>query len=438
MHFQLAVLGLTLVYVAGGQTLVDLRTQAKDVDFSAANTTKPFKSGTILPSVCSVGEAFFKTDAPAGANVYACASLNTWTVEGSATLAGDVTGSVGANVVSQIQGRPISASAPTSSQALVWNGTTNRWEPQTIVGGIILNGLSGAVTISGGNNNSCFLVGQTITCDVVTNNILSRATDQAGTDHYLTPAGTTCSGGGCAYVACPNPAIAAYTPGMEFVLTPDVASGAGVNTINVCTLGPITLQKLTGSSLTSLGASDMVNGTPGPSYKLTAVGNPVSGFQVTPVNFVTGGSKLSDWQPATSPVTGDATDHTVYATTIGAGVLGAGKCLALDAMLRISSGSDQATVNLYIGSTAYLVTLTTNDVHFTALLCNNPGVTNAQQLSMPVLSRAAGWDYPGGAATLVTRTASQNTSSSFVIKLTANLANTSQFTGEWWKVELQQ
>jgi hypothetical protein len=164
----------------------------------------------------------------------------------------------------------------------------------------------------------------------------------------------------------------------------------------------------------------------------------VNAFQVTPINFVGGGSRLSDWQPATAAVTGDSTDHTVYATTIGAGVLGAGKCLALDAMLRITSGSDPATVNLYIGSTAYLVTLTTNDVHFTASLCNNPGSTNAQQLSMPVLSKAFVWDYPGSSAALVARTASQNTSSSFVVKLTANLASTSQFTGEWWKVELQQ
>jgi hypothetical protein len=42
--------------VARAQTLVDLRTQSKSVDFSGANTTKPFKSGTVLPATCTVGD----------------------------------------------------------------------------------------------------------------------------------------------------------------------------------------------------------------------------------------------------------------------------------------------------------------------------------------------------------------------------------------------
>ena len=51
--------------------------------------TKPFKSGTALPGTCTLGEAFFKTDAPAGTNLYACTSLNSWTLEaGGATLSG--------------------------------------------------------------------------------------------------------------------------------------------------------------------------------------------------------------------------------------------------------------------------------------------------------------------------------------------------------------
>src|SRR5260370_40432456 len=66
-----------------GQTQVDLRTQSKSVDFSGANATKPFKSGTVFPSVCSVGEIFYKVDAPAGSNLYACTPLNAWTLETS-------------------------------------------------------------------------------------------------------------------------------------------------------------------------------------------------------------------------------------------------------------------------------------------------------------------------------------------------------------------
>jgi hypothetical protein len=62
-----------------GQTQVDLRTQSKDVDFSQAMSVLPFPTGTIFPSTCKTGAMFFKSDAAAGANLYACVSPNVWT-----------------------------------------------------------------------------------------------------------------------------------------------------------------------------------------------------------------------------------------------------------------------------------------------------------------------------------------------------------------------
>ena len=53
--------GLAAVLItcgADGQTAVDLRTQSKSVDFTSAATTKPFKSGTVLPAACGVGKRF--------------------------------------------------------------------------------------------------------------------------------------------------------------------------------------------------------------------------------------------------------------------------------------------------------------------------------------------------------------------------------------------
>ena len=67
---------------AAAQTQIDLRTQARNVDFSAAASTKPLKTGTALPATCAVGDMFFKTDAPAGANLYGCPAANSWAVEG--------------------------------------------------------------------------------------------------------------------------------------------------------------------------------------------------------------------------------------------------------------------------------------------------------------------------------------------------------------------
>jgi len=83
-------------------TAVDLRTQTKDVDFSAALSTKPFQSGAALPSTCSVGAMFYLTSAAAGSNLYACTASNTWTVETGA----------GAQTVSQLSDlKPTRASA---------------------------------------------------------------------------------------------------------------------------------------------------------------------------------------------------------------------------------------------------------------------------------------------------------------------------------------
>lgn len=64
-----------------GQTSIDLRTQSKSVDFSNALSTRPVKSGIVLPALCMTGELYFKTNAPAGANLYACTALNTWTLQ---------------------------------------------------------------------------------------------------------------------------------------------------------------------------------------------------------------------------------------------------------------------------------------------------------------------------------------------------------------------
>ena len=57
-------------------------------------------NGTTLPATCAVGEVFFKTNASAGANMYGCTSLNTWTAQaggggGSATWGG-ITGTLSA------------------------------------------------------------------------------------------------------------------------------------------------------------------------------------------------------------------------------------------------------------------------------------------------------------------------------------------------------
>jgi trimeric autotransporter adhesin len=68
------------------QTLINLGTQSRNIDFTGVQTTRPVKMGSSLPSGCSNGEFFFNTSASAGQNLYSCLS-NSWTnVGGSAAL----------------------------------------------------------------------------------------------------------------------------------------------------------------------------------------------------------------------------------------------------------------------------------------------------------------------------------------------------------------
>lgn len=155
---------------AHSQTLVDLRTQSKSVDFSAAGSTKPMQTGSALPATCAVGQFFFLTTASAGSNVYACNPANTWTVEGNSlavtsgtanevlssngstiqwlALGGDVSGGPGGLTVSRLQGRNLSSTAPSSGQVLQWNATTNQWQPAPAQTGNAAYVFTAQVTIS--------------------------------------------------------------------------------------------------------------------------------------------------------------------------------------------------------------------------------------------------------------------------------------------------
>lgn len=142
-----------------GQTQIDLRTQSKSIDFSAANPTKPMTAGALLPATCTAGQMYLLLNAPPGSNVYACVATNQWSLEGGASPlppvtgnsgdvlstdgtsvlwtapGGDVSGAPGAMAVTGIQGHPVSNLAPSAGQMLVWNPAIQSWQPQTVTGG---------------------------------------------------------------------------------------------------------------------------------------------------------------------------------------------------------------------------------------------------------------------------------------------------------------
>ena len=81
--------------MALAQTQVDLATQSKSVNFSNAPFTRPVKTGTTQPPTCTAGDLFFNLAAPAGQNLYACASTNTWTLESGGAGGGSAAGNNG-------------------------------------------------------------------------------------------------------------------------------------------------------------------------------------------------------------------------------------------------------------------------------------------------------------------------------------------------------
>jgi hypothetical protein len=154
------------------QTQIDLRTQTKSADFSGATFTKPFRTGSTLPSTCSTGEAFFKLNATAGQNLYGCTATNTWTVmSAGSTAGGDVTGALSSLTVAGIQSRPVSAAVPSSGQALVWNATTSQWEPGTVSGGS--TGGGGTGTGTGTVTNAVSALGSVANLPVCTSGIVN-------------------------------------------------------------------------------------------------------------------------------------------------------------------------------------------------------------------------------------------------------------------------
>ncbi len=158
--------------LAGGgwaQTQIDLRTQAKSVNFSAASFTMPSQTGPVLPATCQVGATFILTSTLAGQNWYICTSANQWTVQATtlpgqagnsgsvlstngtslswSALGGDVSGAPASVSVNKLLGRKLNTVAPTTGQLLGWDGS--QWTAQTLTVTIPVTsvfGRTGAVT----------------------------------------------------------------------------------------------------------------------------------------------------------------------------------------------------------------------------------------------------------------------------------------------------
>ncbi|CAM6006427.1 unnamed protein product [Sphagnum balticum] len=181
--------------IASAQTQLNLGTQSKNANFGSLTITKPVSIVTTLSGVaCTVGQMAFVTTASPGQNLYGCTSTNSWSLLGGAGGGGTVTsvgislpalfacnstpittsgtlacsysitpglvagtnvsiagtwpnqtinatGSSSGNATS-IQGINVSSTAPTSGQALEYNGSA--YQPTTLYS--LINGLGTSVS----------------------------------------------------------------------------------------------------------------------------------------------------------------------------------------------------------------------------------------------------------------------------------------------------
>jgi hypothetical protein len=165
---------IAVVLLAGGvwrlnaQTTVDLTRQGK------------LGTGATVPSQCSVGQVFFKTGAPAGANLYSCTAANVWSVVGLIPLGGDTSGTAPAATVTGIQDRPVSSANPSDQDALRWNAASGLWAPEAVIG---VGSATPPATCSAGGlylrNDTANNFHQFYVCS--NTNVWSMASIQAGT-----------------------------------------------------------------------------------------------------------------------------------------------------------------------------------------------------------------------------------------------------------------
>jgi hypothetical protein len=214
------------------QTRIDLRTQSKSVDFSNADTTKPAKTGNILPAACSAGELFISLTAPAGTNTFVCTTANTWVPQNGglpalsldtgtvlstnanyelewAPFGGDMIGSPNDMRVIGLRGRRISSAMPFDGQTLVWNATMEQWEPQQPAAGG-----AGILCVSQSSN-------------------------------------------GAAYT-CSTDALSPYTTGAVIYWITGLNGGGGATTLNINGLGPKAVKQADGA--TDPSPTDIVQG----------------------------------------------------------------------------------------------------------------------------------------------------------------------------------
>jgi hypothetical protein len=279
MHLIRFINLLLLILVLRGavlsQTVVDLPSQSRRIDFSTFPFTRPVKTGTATPSSCTIGDLFFKSDAVPGANLMACVGANTWQVLGSSLpaqanaiervlssdgvnanwtlLGGDVTGTPAVLTVSKLLNRPLATTAPTTGFALVWDGTA--WTPAAAPNGAVGLALEGTTLATRGLLNFVGGVGIiTALTDTGTRVDIQQSLDTAvilTRDEYRSSSALACNSASTSdttYTCTLSFPLLSYPTGSVFFWKPDVDAAGGAITLQIGSLAAIDVKLSDGTT----------------------------------------------------------------------------------------------------------------------------------------------------------------------------------------------
>ncbi|HWQ52536.1 MAG TPA: hypothetical protein VN442_02550 [Bryobacteraceae bacterium] len=232
-------------------------------DFSRADRTLPMKSGPLasLPGACTVGEAYFATDAPSGSNMYGCTGANVWTPQGSVTVKSDDT---------LVGIRGATNFAPGAGLVTVLSDTGSQID--------IRMALDTAV-------------------------VQTQMGEQSGAALLCASSG----GSNQEYQCALDPTAAAYTRGMVLHWVPDVAGAGGATTINVDTLGAVPVKLADGVS--DPGPSDVIAG------RFHEIWYDGTNFRLIGLGGVAGNSAVATVFGRTGSITAQTGDYTTAQVT---------------------------------------------------------------------------------------------------------------------------
>ena len=244
-----------VVWIAAGQTQIDLSTQVKNV---------PIKAGASLPSTCAVGQIFFLTGAPTGTNLYGCTTANTWSAQGGQSGAGAMMqGTLASMPTNCAVGQTYFATDAPAGANLYGCSAANTWALEggsetvnsngvTVGSRPITNFMTGAGLISVITDTGTEIDIQSALDTAV---VATLPGEQTGSNLLC----DTSSGSPTAYACSMTPTMTAYTAGMVLHWVPDVEGAGGATTLNVDSLGAKSVKQADGVSDPS--ATDIVSGS---------------------------------------------------------------------------------------------------------------------------------------------------------------------------------